>query len=889
MELKIYQQDVINDIEKFNGFLTGTNNLKEAFRSFWASKGISLKEEDDYLHEYDNTIKGVPRVTVKVPTAGGKTFIACNALRTIFDSFHDGAPQVVAWFLPSDIILKQTYEKLNDPAHPYRQKIDTLFNGKVRVYDKPSLLMGQNFSPVDVKEQLSILVLSIQSFATNSKDGRLSYRENENLTEFVPTYTKDTPKVDGSEETGLIQVIAHLNPVVVIDESHNFTADLRVETLQSVNPKYILELTATPKRNSNIISFIDAIRLKKENMVKLPVIVYNQNSINDVNNGAINLQRSLEVKAKEVEANGGDFIRPIVLFQAQPKINEGTETFDKIKTKLVEIGIPEDQIKIKTAEKDELKNTNLMGRDCEVRYIITVDALKEGWDCPFAYILASLANKTSRISVEQILGRVLRQPYTRKHSCEFLNLSYVFTCSADFQRTLTGIVESLNKSGFSSKDFFAKDNTVQEEIIPKSVPQTPDLFSTSVVNTFSDDEQATPVSCEDLGTEDFDSVEPDSVKDECNTEYGNQKTEEVLKTALKEASKYNEAVENSDSDNDDTPADIMKNVSKFEMKEIFTADAEQIVLPQFFIQAVKTDFFNFATTDISLESVHLLKDFNLETCDKNIVFEQTSTEAVKIDLEERKKDEYVPKFTNLNDSQLKIFSEYIKGLEVEDKINQLARRISDMLKSKYNSISEPSIRRYIVSVLKLVDTYKLQNLANNILNTAAAFDNKIKSLSEAYKVKQFKRLLDIGKISVKDNYRLPSSITIKDKIIGIPRSLYLEEEKVDGFEYRVISQIANLDNVKYWHRNLERGKGFYINGFINHYPDFIIKMKSGKILLIEVKGDHLDGSDSERKIMLGTTWANKAGDKYRYFMVFDKKRVDNAYDLSSFIDLLKQF
>lgn len=67
----------------------------------------------------------------------------------------------------------------------------------------------------------------------------MSYRENENLTEFVPTYTKDTPKVDGSEETGLIQVIAHLNPVVVIDESHNFTADLRVETLQSVNPKYI--------------------------------------------------------------------------------------------------------------------------------------------------------------------------------------------------------------------------------------------------------------------------------------------------------------------------------------------------------------------------------------------------------------------------------------------------------------------------------------------------------------------------------------------------------------------------------------------------------------------------------------------------------------------------
>lgn len=132
-------------------------------------------------------------------------------------------------------------------------------------------------------------------------------------------------------------------------------------------------------------------------MVKLPVIVYNHRTTNDVLTNAINLQHSLEQKAVEQENNGGLYIRPIVLFQAQPKTDTDSETFDKIKTKLIQIGIPEEQIKIKTAQKDEIKRTDLMSRDCPVRYIITINALKEGWDCPFAYILASLANKTSRI------------------------------------------------------------------------------------------------------------------------------------------------------------------------------------------------------------------------------------------------------------------------------------------------------------------------------------------------------------------------------------------------------------------------------------------------------------------------------------------------------------
>ena len=94
-----------------------------------------------------------------------------------------------------------------------------------------------------------------------------------------------------------------------------------------------------------------------------------------------------------------------------------------------------------------------MSKDCPVRYIITVNALKEGWDCSFAYILASLADKSSAVDVEQILGRVLRQPYVMKHNFPLLNLSYVLTASSKFLNTLDNIVKGLNKAGFSDKDY----------------------------------------------------------------------------------------------------------------------------------------------------------------------------------------------------------------------------------------------------------------------------------------------------------------------------------------------------------------------------------------------------------------------------------------------------
>ena len=185
--------------------------------------------------------------------------------------------------------------------------------------------------------------------------------------------------------------------------------------------------------------------LKQENMVKLPVFLCNFVNVASVIENAISLQNRLEAIAKNENAN----LRPIVLFQAQSGANEDAHTFEKLKNKLVNIGIKKEQIAIKTAKINELDKIDLLDKDCKIRYIITINALKEGWDCPYAYILASIANKNSTADVEQLIGRVLRQPNARKYTNQELNVSYVLTCSNDFERTAKSVIAGLNGAGFS--------------------------------------------------------------------------------------------------------------------------------------------------------------------------------------------------------------------------------------------------------------------------------------------------------------------------------------------------------------------------------------------------------------------------------------------------------
>lgn len=892
MELKGYQKEVISDLKDYINKVDETQKLDIAFREFWADRNVDIGLiGNGYLHPYKNDIPGVPNVTVKVPTAGGKTIIACSSLAALFSNYPAGKPRVVAWFVPSDTILKQTLKNLLDPAHPYRQKINSMFGNRVCVVDKEAALMGQGISPTAVMEQLTIFVLSVQSFAANNKEGRRSYRENENLAEYAKLYDSLTKNVEDADETSLIQVLSYLNPVVVIDESHNFTATLRKDALISINPSFILNLTATPKNNSNIISFVDAIKLKRANMVKLPVIVYNHKSVDDVIISAIQMQRSLEKKALIAESNGGEYIRPIVLFQAQPKNSDDSVTFDKIKkTLVVELGIPEDQVKIKTADKDEINRIDLMSRDCPVRFIITVDALKEGWDCPFAYILASLANKTSRISVEQILGRILRLPYTTKHSEELLNLSYVFASSNDFQATIKSIIQSLNNAGFSRKDFRAKEDE-EISIVPDTTPTSPGtLFGTEDENDTNEDTVNIDVERVKiaLGSESL-STPPtlEEAQREVSQSSETSATSQIEQVAISQSQDYEKQVEESSSSDNATPTDIVSSMPIANtIKDFLREDADTVILPHFERKITEESIFEAEESYIPLEKEMLEEGFNLSLMDHNVSLTPTESEAVRLDLDRSGSDEYEIQRKSLNANQLKYIKDSFTSIPDERKKTNFASQIAHGL--KYDSIPEPELKKYVEKAIENVDNEQLTSLIDQLYSITKNFKVKIDGLLKDYRKKKFQEWLDTDIIRCNPAYKFPAINNIREKLSGASKGLYVEEGDMNSFEEKVILKIAELDNVKYWHRNPDRGCGFGINGFINHYPDFIVKFKSGKIALIETKGDDRDNSDSEDKIELGQYWSNQAGSQFKYYMVFENRSVNGAFTITQAIERLKQ-
>lgn len=906
MELKKYQQAVLDDLDLYIEELDKQSTIKSAFRSYWANKGISVDSvESDYLRPYNDEITGVPNITIKVPTAGGKTYIACRALKHIFQIYSENKPKVVVWFVPSDPILKQTYNNLRNPNHPYRHALDIDFANRVNVVNKESALVGENIHPTQLKENLTILVLSVQSFASNNKDGRKARRENENLAEHVSSYTYSDKMLTNADETSLLQVIAQLNPVMVIDESHNFeSSELRIDLKKEINPSFIFNLTATPKENSNIISFVDAMQLKMGNMVKLPVIVYNHKTTTDVIANAIALQRSLESKAKKQQEEGGKYIRPIVLFQAQPKIADDNITFEKIKEKLIEGGIPEEQVKIKTANKNEIKNINLMSESCEVRYIITVNALKEGWDCPFAYILASLANKSSKIDVEQILGRVLRLPYTKKQSEELLNLSYVFTCSADFQDTLSRIVESLNNAGFSKRDFrvanSSQENTSESSIDneePNSFFQ-PSLFTTSPTESIppipkqTKPQNETDSTIEETVETNISEIQTETIRQsvENSTKDNNEVLQSLESSAIQQSNDYNESIEKNDGEVDNPIAAATSMNNKYKIKPVFESAAQEIRLPIFVQKTENFSVFGTESVFSRIEKSDLLEGIDLSLEDHKIDFTRSVAEVEQIDLASDYADgtDSVPVHKQLNMKQLEYLKKQLLTIPPEGKKKQLAGTIASKL--NIQEVSDKMLTQYIYDCIQNMDNDAIDDLITFQLQTIDTIKTKINTILDNYRYNTFKDWLDLGKIRFAEEevYTMPKQITLLNKMIGIAKGLYKEEEKVNDFESKVISAISNEDNVYFWHRNQERGKGFFINGFINHYPDFIVKLKSGQTLLIETKGDDRDNSDSARKLELGTAWANKAGSQYRYYMVFDKKAMDGAITIKDLLGKIEQ-
>lgn len=891
MELKPYQQQVIQDLEHFLTYAQREQTPEAAFNNYWEDKlGMPYTPKPDGsftgMKPYKENIPGAIHVAIKVPTAGGKTFIACNALKVINQHLTRGNPKAVVWLVPWSNLLQQTVNNLSNPDHPYRRKLNSLFGNRVEVYEKEQLIEGANFNPSSTTEQLNIFVFNFSSLRINpkKKDDRKVFQQNGALESFRHIVTNSGVALPGTDETALINVIRSLNPVVIVDESHNAESDLSVEMLQNLNPSLVLDLTATPKSNSNIISFVNALALKKENMVKLPVVLYNHHRKEEVITSALHLRRQLELIAQEEEKTTGRYINPIVLFQAQSNIKgKDNTTFQKIKEKLVKLKIPEEQIKIKTSGVDELKGIDLSAKSCKVKYIITVNALKEGWDCPNAYILASLADKSSAVEVEQILGRVLRQPYVVKHQNTLLNMSFVLAASSKFQESLKSIVKGLQESGFSDKDYYA-ENLAEE----------PDQSEKKQGNLF--DVQEDPGKYEPKSDEEFEldeiNFDPDEKVSPDALKVQNPLISQLTERAEREGAAFEQRINETDLDNDAIiHADIMKTTLKsYAIAAEFTEIAKRISLPQFFKKADGTHgssfFEELNNEDEKLHNKSLLEGFKLLNCDSNITFDSISKDIYQFDLNKTTGAAQQGGFDNA--AMKAALVKTILARPKESQISQLSGKVVSKL-GQINPIPHQDLVKYVERIFENITDEQVSDLVNNDTLYVISIKAKVESLRKEYAIKRFKVLIDSDEIFVKPNFEFRPKITPRQVSSNTAKSLYEIEGKMNGtLELPMILEVTKLENVVFWHRNLERGKGFALNGPIaDHYPDFIIYTKKGNIILLETKGDFLDNDDSQEKNKLGKIWAEKAGSDFKYFMVFESKKVENTYTVKSVIEVLR--
>lgn len=879
MELKSYQQAVLQDLRSFLDRVEEKGHIADAYAAHWQEKlGPYNPLDGKGMRPYQNNLPGAIHVCLKVPTAGGKTFLAVNALHTIFTGYAKRMPRAVVWLVPWSNLLDQTVRALSNPDHPYRQKLNSLFNHRVQVYRKEDLLQGSNFSPATVQEQVSILVMSFASLRAKNKDDRKVYQENGQLAPFAAQNPDTQHVLEGTDETALINVIRSLNPVVVVDESHNAESDLSVDMLKNLNPSFVLDLTATPRNNSNLVSIVPAIQLKKEHMVKLPVIVYNHQDKSDVIESALHLRQKLEALALTQVQAGGKYIRPIVLFQAQPRTGEEKVTFEKLKANLLKLKIPEAQIKIKTAEIDELKGIDLMARDCEVRYIITVNALKEGWDCPFAYVLASLADKSSAIDVEQILGRVLRQPYVQQHGNSMLNVSYVLTASAKFTETLGSIVKGLQNSGFSEKDYRQRDAMPEPEkkqILDQGKQNILDTFlqpSTAPVPPAPNEIDTSRISFDPLAPVTAPPTTPPTTLDT------------ITQIALEENKRMEEEAKRIEENPPAIFEEMKDKVTAYPLSAAAVDLVKGLTLPQF-VMEVENSIFTGNENTVPLNREALLKDYRLSKEDVKISFEQVADEMYKVDVEETTKGDYKPAYLRVTGVVREALAEYILSRPLPEMIESLAKQLLQHL-GKQNAITEKELERYLLRVLEDFPDDRVRDVMAHPRAYASKIKAKIEQLCDRRAEEQFKAMIDAGEVRLAQRWKFPEQIIPPKSGPAIAKSMYTHEGEMNKFEEMMMTRFASLDNIVCWHRNFVKGAGFCINGFVNHYPDFILLTTKGRIVVIETKGGDRDNTDSEAKARLGKEWASLAGPDYRYMMVFESGNTKYAFNLDEAMERL---
>ena len=455
----------------------------EAMRA--AGKLPDTRQHIPYSSPLDGVKRPVPDIVFKVPTGGGKTFLAVASLSKILGRYLGRNKGFVLWIVPNEAIYAQTRRQLTDRQHPYRQMLDVLSGNAVRILEKNDQLDAR-----DVESQLCIMLLMLQSSNRENKDTLKMFRDRGDVHGFFPPEGEQdahvaalaqTPNLDSYDlgesaypwhqvKDSLGNALRLIRPVVVMDEGHKAVSELAFSTLYGFNPCFVLELTATPKdvapttgrnprsaRYANVLVDVKGIDLDREGMIKMPLNL-DPRAGSDWHHtlaAALNRLRLLDEAAKSLQADSGRYIRPILLVQVE---RTGSDQRDgnhihalDAKEWLTNVGgLDEAEIAIKTADTNDLaapENLDLLGTTNRVRVIITKSALQEGWDCPFAYVLCALAASANLSAMTQLIGRILRQPHAEKTGVALLDESYVITHHANTADVVNAIKKGLEEDG----------------------------------------------------------------------------------------------------------------------------------------------------------------------------------------------------------------------------------------------------------------------------------------------------------------------------------------------------------------------------------------------------------------------------------------------------------
>ncbi len=456
MQIKDYQQRVLDRLTDYlNALITHEAILQQIPAQLRGNVTYDVPRKAweqvigrDTYKSYENGLgEGVPHICFKVPTGGGKTYLAGRAIELIQHKFQQEQTGLVLWIVPTKAIFQQTLTALRDKRHVYRHTLDKASGGKTLIVEK-----GDLFTQSDVKENIVVLLLMLQSGNRKNREKELNlFKGQGGFMNFFPNEGNQSEHRALHEqipnlafEGGIDQffgvtikpslgnVIRLLKPLVILDESHRASSELSHETRKDFNPSFVLELSATPKPESNILVNVSGQELHQEEMIKLDLHVTTKDNVEWQNTllAGVEKIKYLTHEATIYKNNGNPYIRPIAVISVERTgKKEDTGKFihaNNARDYLIQQGISPQAIAIKSADIDELKDVDLLSETCPIQYVITKNALQEGWDCPFAYVLVLLNNTKSTTSLKQLVGRILRQPYAKKTGILALDESYVF-------------------------------------------------------------------------------------------------------------------------------------------------------------------------------------------------------------------------------------------------------------------------------------------------------------------------------------------------------------------------------------------------------------------------------------------------------------------------------